>query len=790
MKISYYKTVKSSAPSKDIEVSKVLDLIREGEYMQLIKNVRFYIGDDVKRSEEKQKLPLVSFCGTFVTRKKEGGLNKASGLACLDFDHLHDVNLTKDMVIEDEYTMAAFISPSGDGLKVLVKIPLVDNDADYKSFYSELRKHYDKYGETDAATSDISRITYMSYDPELYTNLDSSLFADRTAHVVITAPIVYAIKVEDTNEVARRLIKWFSSTWTTGDNRNNNLFKLSSAFNTYGLPSNMALDYCMQYMSKDFGAYEISQLVNSAYKNTSSHGTKSFEDKGRINEISRLVANGQSKEDIGNKMELTDSVKNEIDRLQSEDDEGVFWNVDEKGRIQLNALRFDSYLVGKGISKYYPYEGTTDFEFVKKDDNFIDWIDTTRIKDIVKKDLIQRCESEVWCNLAMKTQLFKKDMLSMLDTVDVQPNRDTKHESFLYYKDYAIQTTKEGSKLLDYSDLNELVWSNQVINREIKLNSDSEGEFKTFVWNLSGHDAERYYTLKSVLGYLLHSYQNDAKPKAIIFNDEMLSDDVPNGGSGKGLLHKAIGHIKNIAMENGKKWDSNSQFAYQKVNKDTQIFQIDDVNKGFNFESLFSVVSEGMTIEKKGKDAYQIPFKESPKISITTNYTIKGEGSSHARRVFEVEIANHYNAENTPQDEFGHQFFSEWDTDEWGRFDNFMIRCIQYYLKNGLVESNKVNLDERKYKNELGAEFIEFMDATDWSARVSKKKFRDMFYSDYPQQQKYVTAIKFNKKVKTYCAFHNIELVEVKSNGILSFDFVKEEEPIELTEDFNEELPF
>src|SRR5690606_8401280 len=106
---------------------------------------------------------------------------------------------------------------------------------------------------------------------------------------------------------------------------------------------------------------------------------------------------------------------------------------------------------------------------------------------------------------------------------------------------------------------------NQIINREIQLSDESEGVFKTFIWRISGEDAERYYTLKSVIGYLMHSYQNDAKPKAIIFNDEMLSDDIPNGGSGKGLIHKAIGQIKRIVTEDGKKFDPRGQFAYQKA---------------------------------------------------------------------------------------------------------------------------------------------------------------------------------------------------------------------------------
>jgi hypothetical protein len=117
-----------------------------------------------------------------------------------------------------------------------------------------------------------------------------------------------------------------------------------------------------------------------------------------------------------------------------------------------------------------------------------------------------------------------------------------------------------------------------------------------------------------------------------------------------------------------------------------------------------------MTIEKKGQDAYQIPFKESPKISITTNYTINGSGASHERRIFEVEIANYFNDNLTPEMEFGHLFFAEWDDKEWASFDNFMIRCVQFFLKNGLVQSDKVNLKFRKFKNEMGAEFIEFME--------------------------------------------------------------------------------
>jgi hypothetical protein len=368
------------------------------------------------------------------------------------------------------------------------------------------------------------------------------------------------------------------------------------------------------------------------------------------------------------------------------------------------------------------------------------------------------------------TSYFDSKFLSMVKSIDVKFNRDSQDASYVYYQNAVVKTTKKAIEVLKYSDINDLIWKNQVIKRDIQIKDESDGVFKTFIWRVSGENIERYYTLKSVIGYLMHSYQNEAKPKAIIFNDEMISEDIPNGGSGKGLIHKAIGHIKNIVIEDGKKFDSKNQFAYQKVNKDTQIFLMDDVPKHFNFESLFSIITEGMTVEKKGQDAYQIPFKESPKISITTNYTINGSGASHERRIFEVEIASYFNDNMTPEMEFGHLFFSEWDDKEWANFDNFMIRCVQFFLKNGLVQSDKVNLKLRKFKNSIGAEFIEFMEQKTFNGTpTNRKELRDDFNRQYPNVAKFNTPQKFNKKVKDYCVFNEIPISESKFNGVINF---------------------
>ena len=42
------------------------------------------------------------------------------------------------------------------------------------------------------------------------------------------------------------------------------------------------------------------------------------------------------------------------------------------------------------------------------------------------------------------------------------------------------------------------------------------------------------------------------------------------------------------------------------MNKELEIFHINDVTQGFTFGNFFSLVSEGVTVENKGED--EMPF--------------------------------------------------------------------------------------------------------------------------------------------------------------------------------------
>jgi hypothetical protein len=145
------------------------------------------------------------------------------------------------------------------------------------------------------------------------------------------------------------------------------------------------------------------------------------------------------------------------------------------------------------------------------------------------------------------------------------------------------------------------------------------------------------------------------------------------------------------------------------VNLDTQILAFDDVKKNFDFEQLFMIVSEGITVNRKNKDEIFIPFNRSPKIVITTNYVISGAGGSHDRRRHEIEFFQYFNATNSPLKEYGRLLFDQWSTDDWSRFDNYMIKNLQMFLRNGLTNTISINAEAKRFIQATSKDFFDFI---------------------------------------------------------------------------------
>ena len=172
MVVSLFRDIFEKKNPVNRDVSFVLKLIKEGKYKNRIHQLR-NTPEKADRDRIKQSLVSICFCGTFKERF-DNQMIQHSGLAILDFDHIEKLQELKDEICKDPYTFAAFISPSGDGLKVLVKIPPEkENHAEY---YVGLMN---KYPSLDSTSRNLSRVCFMSYDPELYHNPNSKVFTEK-----------------------------------------------------------------------------------------------------------------------------------------------------------------------------------------------------------------------------------------------------------------------------------------------------------------------------------------------------------------------------------------------------------------------------------------------------------------------------------------------------------------------------------------------------------------------------------------------------------------------------------
>lgn len=165
--------------SKEISLLDFIGLLKqENKFIELIRVEH----DKKKRDELKSKLSYVTFGGTF-TKRGNKNLIKSSGLACFDLDDLDNIQELKEKIVNDNFTHLLFISPSGKGLKLIVKIPYVENDEEYKSYWKAISKHYD-LNSSDESCKDISRACYLSIDRELYFNKDSKVFIEKVEEIV------------------------------------------------------------------------------------------------------------------------------------------------------------------------------------------------------------------------------------------------------------------------------------------------------------------------------------------------------------------------------------------------------------------------------------------------------------------------------------------------------------------------------------------------------------------------------------------------------------------------------
>ncbi len=783
-KISVFKDLyKSKDVPYILPLWKSLKRIEVGKSKELI-DLCSQSKDKAEYDKLKSKLPCIVFGGEFKERSKKGLINH-SGLMIIDFDeipNLEELNKIFKKVKKNKHIVSVFKSPScylknksfkGYGLKALVKIPpctAINHEKYFKAFNEEF-----KYNYFDVMNCNVDRVCYESVDPNIYINYNAEIYSpelkDEGYRVSDRVPL---IPINDEMTIIDKIMLFNWGKDFVDGQRNAFVFDIAGMFCEYGISESTAEGYifnnvCM--FNTDFTEREAKTTIKSAYKRRQ-FNIKYFEDYDKIKAIKNDLKNGKDK--VISKHNIDEETYDEI-KIESEADD--FWYYDNKQKVKISPLKYKLFLEGNGFKKYYP-DGGDKPTFVKIESNKVEVTSISKIKDFVLDYLAEEKEYKVWEYCAGYQNLFSEQFLLMLDSIELLMLKDKINSSYIAYNNGILEINKEKKELKEYIDVDGYIWKSHIINRDFVEVENYENDYSKFINNISNNEQT---AIETCIGYLLHTYKNRSNNKAIILNDEIITQN-PEGGTGKGLFVQGISEIRKTHIIDGKTHNDKASFQNQSVSIDDKVLVFDDIPKNWSFENQFSLITEGITIRHLYKDPIKLSVKDSPKIVISTNYAVKGEGNSHDRRRHEIEFAQYYGGKLTPETEFGRQLFDEWDLKEFQRFDNYMIGCIQSFLKLGLVNQNTKNLKLRKFIAETSMEFYEWVtenNSIPFNTRNDKKEYYNIFKNEYPDFQKWLNQRTFTIWIDKYCKYTGLTYDKGNSNGLQWFMIIDETKELE-----------
>jgi hypothetical protein len=409
----------------------ILEEIKTGTYKHAIVYLRKSLSENKLEAYEKAKksLPAFTSSGKFIGGRKMEFLAEYSNYIILDIDKLQPEELAKvnHLARQCEFTYACFISPSGNGLKIIVKVS--STKAEHKETFLAIQDHYEKLLnlEIDKSGKDITRLCFYSYDENVFINENANIFASeakQSCHTeLVEVPPTLNLKPETSNSEAvyNHCIKFTEKkVQFSQGSRNVFVHQLACNLNRKGI----SLQEALSFILTDFGydEKEVTQTINSAYGNIHEFG------KNEKIETNRNTKTKSKNGVIPSEVEETPSKKANIDEIDE----------DKPKPTQID--RLELFLSTRYVFRHNIVSGKLEFQyFGKKKWNVMN--------DFIENSMLREClKGRIKTNLSSLRNLLYSDFCQLFNPFeDYFYNLPTYDEKTDYILELAntITTTKQ-----------------------------------------------------------------------------------------------------------------------------------------------------------------------------------------------------------------------------------------------------------------------------------------------------------------------------------------------------------
>lgn len=273
------------------------------------------------------------------------------------------------------------------------------------------------------------------------------------------------------------------------------------------------------------------------------------------------------------------------------------------------------------------------------------------------------------------------------------------------------------------------------------------------------------------LGYLLYSHKSESEAWSTICLDSAMAEsaDECNGRSGKSFYVNAIAKMaKTFTIDAGTTSFKDPRFLFDGVTGDTSLVFIDECPRQFNYNFIYGMVTGDFRVEEKNRHSFVIPFAQSPKFALATNFTLSRHDPSTEGRIWPQPFSDYYHVK-TPQndyresrsirDDFGKNLMgTDYSEQDWQLDLAFMTQCVRFYLSLKPGERRIMpplsRIERREQMAAVGKDFRQWADdffAED-SCHLDCELKAETVLADFNQETKFGwSAKKMTQHLTTYC---------------------------------------
>lgn len=517
------------------------------------------------------------------------------------------------------------------------------------------------------------------------------------------------------------------------------------------------------------------------------------------------------------------------------------WFSNKKTNYNLSNTRLYHFLANMGFGRYESENIKEGFIYVRKEGSIIKTLRPYEIENYVHSFLEERQMHPDLRDYVYNSPKLSERSLSKLPGLKVDFSAADKHTQYLFFTKKVVKITASEIKEFKQGEVEKYVWEDKIIDfnfkqteAHFKIAPDADGNldieilkkdnpYFNFLINASrvhwrkeleesfenrpAKEAEVYFEKNRFniaganlsedeiyeqklhiinkiycIGYLLHNYKDESKPWCVFAMDNKISETgESHGGSGKSIGLGSLNHIRKRRFYI-KGRDANvtkNDFIYHGVDENTDFILIDDANQYLDFAFFYSEITGSLKVNPKNGQPYEIPFEDSPKFLITSNFTLRDDGPSTSRRLLFTSFSDYYHENNNDEYKESRNIASDFDNrnlftgfteTEWNDYYNFCAQCVQFFLAHPKKVSPPMdNVTKRSLRAEMGDAFEGWADGffanREQTMENEEGEFKyldnyfskEMAFDDFMKATKLGkwTTNKFKKAMKAFCQLND-----------------------------------